>query len=206
MKLMVKICGITRVDDAVFATELGASAVGFVFFPQSPRYIDPKTAGEITSALPSHVVRVGVFVDEDESTVLDIVREAGLTAVQLHGTENQNYIDRLGGLRVIKAVRIGPDFDETTLADFSAVTFLVDAYSPVAKGGTGLTIDWNVANRLRQYGRIILAGGLNASNVREAVETAYPWGVDVSSGVEVSPGVKDHDKLRAFIHALNGYV
>jgi len=206
MKLMIKICGITRIEDALFATELGASAVGFVFYPKSPRYIEPEAAGEISSALPGHIVRIGVFVDEDERTVLDIVKEAHLTAVQLHGNEDRGYIDRLGGLRVIKAVRIGPDFDEKTLADYSTGTFLVDAYSSTAHGGTGITVDWNVAHRLGRYGRIILAGGLNASNVREAVETARPWGVDVSSGVEVGPGVKDHDKLRAFFHALNGFV
>jgi len=205
MKIVVKICGLTCAEDALFAEELGATALGFVFYPKSPRYIDPLEAAHISSQLKPHIVRVGVFVDESPDTVLDIAKKARLTAIQLHGSEDQTYIDKLGNIRIIKALRIGADFDAAVFGRYKVGTFLLDAFSADAYGGTGKTFDWNVVRDVSQHRRILLAGGLTPSNVRQAVDTVRPWGVDVSSGVESAPGLKDHEKLRAFFHALNGY-
>ena len=201
----MKICGITRPEDALLAEELGASAVGFVFYPGSPRYIDPEEAKRISGALGPFITRVGVFVDEDIGTVQRIVETAGLTAVQLHGSEDQGYIDAVKGVRVLKALRVGPDFDFRLLDRYRVAAFLLDAWSEKEYGGTGRTFDWEKARECGRYGRIILAGGLTASNVEEALATVCPWGVDVSSGVEQSPGIKDHDKLRAFADAVKSH-
>lgn len=203
MNLVVKICGITRPEDALFAQELGASVIGFVMYPKSSRYIAPADVAGISERLNPHIVRVGVFVDEDPGIVVDAVGKAGLTAVQLHGSEDAAYIRRLGDIRVIKAFRIGPDFNESMLDGLNAGAFLLDGWSPDAHGGTGATFDWSIAEALARKHRIMLAGGLRASNIISAVETVHPWGVDVSSGVESDPGVKDHEKMRAFFHALN---
>ncbi len=204
MNPIVKICGITRIEDALFAQELGASAIGFVMYPKSPRYIAPDDAARISDRLKPYIVRVGVFVDEAPGVVMDAVGKAGLTAVQLHGSEDAAYIRGLGNIRVIKAFRVGSDFDESMLDGMNAGAFLLDAWSPDMHGGTGATFDWSIAVALARKHRIMLAGGLRPSNIRSAVETVRPWGVDVSSGVESDPGVKDHEKMRALFHALEG--
>ncbi|MBT4485747.1 MAG: phosphoribosylanthranilate isomerase [Candidatus Latescibacteria bacterium] len=202
MNIAVKICGITRAGDALLAEEMGARAIGFVFFKDSPRYIIPEKAGEISGNLGPFTARVGVFVDEEPDTVISTARTARLTAVQLHGSESREYIGSLKGLNVIKAFRIGNDFDPGILKQFNAGAFLLDAYSSDAYGGTGKTFDWRIARKCSEYGRIIIAGGLNASNINEAVRIARPWGVDVSSGIESSPGIKDSEKMRSFFHSV----
>ncbi len=202
MKIHVKICGITCPEDALIAEKCGASAVGFVFYHKSPRYITPEKAGEISKRLGPFTARVGVCVDENLDMVRDIVKTAHLTAVQLHGAESPEYINGLKGVTVIKAFRVTRDFDCKAMKRYNVSAFLLDTFNTSAYGGTGKTFDWKKAFECRDYGRIIIAGGLNASNVREAVNIARPWGVDVSSGVESSPGIKDHEKIRIFFHAL----
>ncbi|MFC1650313.1 phosphoribosylanthranilate isomerase [Candidatus Latescibacterota bacterium] len=204
MKIHVKICGITRAGDAVIAESLGASAVGFVFYPKSPRYITPESAGRISVGLGPFVARVGVFVDEEPSIVMKTVHDAKLTAVQLHGAEDNDYIEKLHGISVIKAFRIDPAFDCQSVNGYKADAFLFDAYvKDGSYGGTGETFDWNKIEDCKKYGKIILAGGLNAANISDAVKTVSPWAVDVSSGVEKSPGIKDHGKLKEFFEALD---
>lgn len=203
MMIRVKICGITRLDDALLAEELGASAVGFVFYKKSPRYVYPEKAGEISKKLGPFTARVGVFVDEVPDAVRMIVETAHLTAVQLHGFENQDYIDLLKGLTVIKALPVGHDINPNVLSRYRVSTFLLDTYSANMYGGTGQTFDWSIASECKKYGRIIIAGGLNESNVIEAIKIAQPFGIDISSGIESGPGIKDHYKMRTLFKTLN---
>lgn len=187
MSVKVKICGITRLENALLAERLGAFAVGFVFYPESPRFIEPEVAGVISGSLGPFISRIGVFVDEDPGTVRAAVRDAGLTAVQLHGSESPAYTRELGGITIIKAFRVRDGFDPGALGEYPADYFLLDAAVPGARGGTGRTFDWRLALPCRSYGRIILAGGLTAVNVCDAVMIAKPWGVDVSGGGGVIP-------------------
>ena len=195
----VKVCGITRVDDALLASDLGASAIGFVFWPRSPRYLAPAEARGIAARLPGDVAPVGVFVDPSAEEVRQVVEEAGLAAVQLHGDEPPAFCRELP-YRVIKAV--GVDGVAGTRAAVAAVpadaTVLLDARDPERRGGTGRTVDWEIAAAVAAGRRVFLAGGLGASNVRAAIRTVRPYGLDVSSGVESAPGRKDPARLRAF--------
>ena len=201
--MRVKICGIRRRDDALLAAELGADALGFVFWPASPRFLDPDDAWEIVAALPPFVSTVGVFVDQPESYVCDVARLLNLSAVQLHGNEALDSYDRVPG-RMIKAipVREGQDCLAAVSAISGGVTVLLDAHDPVKRGGTGRTIDWSQAASAAKVRPIILSGGLNAENVGAAVGTVRPYAIDVSSGVEISPGIKDPVKLRALFAAV----
>ncbi len=198
----VKVCGIRRIQDAVLATDLGASAVGLVFWPDSPRFIDPYRARAIAAALPPGVMPVGVFVDQPVEFVMGVARLIPLGAVQLHGSESIASFVRVGQ-RLIKAVPVTERF-EADVIDLVPpfVTVLLDAHDPVRRGGTGRTIDWTVAAAVAARRRTILSGGLTAANVGEAVARVRPYMVDVSSGVESTPGVKDPVKLREFFAAL----
>jgi phosphoribosylanthranilate isomerase len=201
--MRVKICGIRRVDDALLAAELGASALGFVFWPSSPRFLDPYRARPIAAALPPFVTTVGVFVDQPEAYVSGVMRLLNLGAVQLHGQEPpESYAH--GTDRVIKTVAVteGRDCMPAVEAVPARAMVLLDAHDPVKRGGTGRTIDWRQAAAAAKVRPIILSGGLNADNVRDAVDSVRPYAVDVSSGVESSPGVKDSGKLRALFAAL----
>jgi len=204
----VKICGITRVEDAQLAIELGASALGFNFYRGSPRYIEPTAAGEIIrQAVPPPIMAVGVFADEsDVQRVLNVAREAGVSAIQLHGPRLPGH-DR--GFRwtypLIWAVTVDENFDPVSLRDLAqgqAGVIMLDAFHPVLKGGTGQTIDWASAREATRFARLILAGGLTPENVGEAISQVQPFAVDVASGVEAAPGVKDASKLRAFFNAV----
>jgi phosphoribosylanthranilate isomerase len=199
----VKICGIRRLEDALLAAELGASALGFVFWPASPRFLDPDSARPIIAALPPFITTVGVFVDEPEPRVSAVARLLNLGAIQLHGQEHVEAY-ATAPYRVIKAVAVADGAD--CLAAVKAVpvraTVLLDAHDPVKRGGTGRTIDWTQAASAAKARPIILSGGLNADNIRAAVDVVRPYAVDVSSGVESSPGIKDSDKLRALFAAL----
>jgi phosphoribosylanthranilate isomerase len=198
----VKVCGLRRVQDAVAAAELGASAVGFIFWPGSARCVDAETARTISAAIPAHVLRVGVFVDQTPAHVADVAAHVGLAAVQLHGSESAEAYTG-SGCEIIKAFGVTDAFDTTAVDALPAqVTVLLDAHDPVRRGGTGRTIDWSVAASVAGRRRTILSGGLTPENVREAVRRVRPWMVDVSSGVETAPGVKDAAKLRAFFEAL----
>ena len=203
MTTRVKICGIRRREDALLAAELGAWAVGFVFWPGSVRFIDPYHARAICAELPPWVVPIGVFVDqpvEHMSAVAGLVR---LGAVQLHGEERPEVIERLS-YRVIKSVPVTGDFDESLVDRVPArAGVLLDAHDPKRRGGTGTTIDWSRAAAAARRRPVLLAGGLRPENVRVAIDTVRPLGIDVSSGVESSPGIKDHDRLRALFAALD---
>ncbi|HEY3384518.1 MAG TPA: tryptophan synthase subunit beta [Vicinamibacterales bacterium] len=196
----VKVCGITRAEDAIAAVDGGASAVGFVFWPASPRYIDPARARAIVSRLPPFVSAVGVFVDMPRTDAEEIVRHVGLSAVQLHGHETPDAC-RDWPCRVIKAV-LATERQLASLDEWpEGVLLLVDALDPERRGGTGQTVDWHVAARMAARRRIVLAGGLAPANVAEAIANVRPFAVDVSSGVETGPGLKDHGRLRAFLAA-----
>ena len=202
MKPRVKICGITRIEDARLAVDLGASVLGFVFWPESPRFIPPEAARDIVEAVPPEVVCVGVFVDQDAGYVRRTSGEVPLGAVQLHGDESMEFA---AGLMtpVIKAVPIRDGFDAASLDLLpSTITVLLDAHDPSRRGGTGRTIDWQLAKEAARRRPIVLAGGLTPENVAAAVDAVAPYAVDVSSGVESAPGIKDPDKMTAFFKAL----
>ena len=200
----VKVCGIRRMEDASLAVDLGANALGFVFWPSSPRFLEPDRARDIVDGLPPLVASVGVFVDQPPAFVEDVARALKLSVVQLHGQEPvADYVSR--GLRVLKSVAVGSDgAAEAAVSRLPGdVGVLLDAFDPVRRGGTGRTIDWDLAGRLARTRPVILSGGLTADNVREAIDAVRPFAVDVSSGVESGPGVKDADKLRAFFAAVS---
>jgi phosphoribosylanthranilate isomerase len=195
--MLVKICGITRAEDADAAVALGAQAIGFLFWPESPRFIEPERAREIAYRLPPSVISVGVFVNQTAEHVSRIVNLVGLKAVQLHGDETPQFAAALT-IPSIKALTLDGPFDAWP-AD---TMILLDAHDPQRRGGTGRTIDWSAAADIASRRRTILAGGLTPDNVAEAVARVRPFGVDVSSGVESAPGVKDHQRLRALFEAV----
>jgi phosphoribosylanthranilate isomerase len=199
----VKICGVRRPEDARLACELGASAIGFVFWPDSPRFVEPDAARSIVAGLPPFVAAVGVFVDQPPDHVSRVALLAGLTAVQLHGTEDPRvYLNR--GLRVIKAVPVDAAFEaaRACAALPAEATMLLDAHDPIRRGGTGRTIDWSAASAASRLRPVILSGGLHAGNVAEATALVRPYAIDVASGVESAPGEKDPAKLRNLFAAL----
>jgi phosphoribosylanthranilate isomerase len=198
----VKVCGICRAEDAQVAVTLGASAIGFIFWPASPRYCDPSRARDIAAQLPAHLTAVGVFVDQPVSQVIDIAERVPLGAVQLHGSEIVQDFVRVRQ-PLIKAVAVTDSFrpdDVDRLPE--GVTVLLDAHDPIRRGGTGRTIDWTTAALVAARRRTILSGGLHAANVRDAIARVHPHMIDVSSGVESAPGVKDAAKLQAFFAAV----
>jgi phosphoribosylanthranilate isomerase len=198
--MFVKICGITTAEDAQAAVECGASAVGFVFWPESPRYLEPRLARAIIATLPSSVTAVGVFVNQPASYVNGVVSLARLAAVQLHGDEAPAFAAEMTR-PVIKAVSV--DGDAPAVAGWpESVMLLVDAKDPVRRGGTGIRADWLAAAAVARGRRLLLAGGLTPENVAEAIAQVQPFGIDVSSGVERRPGVKDHGRLKALFDAM----
>lgn len=203
MNTPVKICGIKKTEDALLAESLGAAAIGFVFYKKSERYIEPADARRISEALGPFVARIGVFVDEDPTVIRRTAELVPLTAIQLHGGETYDYVARLHEIPVIKAFRVGQGFEAVEMAKYTVSAYLFDTEVGDAYGGTGKAFDWRLTRDFHRYWRIILAGGLTPDNVREAIDIVKPWAVDVSSGVEARPGVKDHDKMRRFIEAVN---
>jgi phosphoribosylanthranilate isomerase len=203
--IKIKICGITNLNDALLASELGADALGFIFYSKSPRYVVPEAAREIITQLPPFVVSVGVFVDEEAAVVRELAARVGLDWLQLHGQESPDYCQNLGR-RVIKAFRIK---DESSLKDLepfpgAVQALLLDTYKKGQAGGTGESFDWLLAREAKKYGRIILAGGLTPENVAQAIKAVRPDAVDTASGTEAAPGKKDPEKLRAFFAAIAG--
>jgi phosphoribosylanthranilate isomerase len=204
MPTRVKVCGITRAEDALLASRLGADAIGFVFWEQSPRAVSADTARAISAELPPSVMRVGVFVNAPVEEVSTIASRVPLDVVQLHGDETVERYARVGA-RLVKAVTLAGASDVTRAAELpDDVIPLVDAADAARRGGTGSAADWALAGELSARRRLILAGGLTADNVVEAVRRVRPWAVDVSSGVEDRPGVKSETRLAAFISAVAG--
>lgn len=199
----IKICGITNLEDALLAAELGADALGFIFYAKSPRSVAPEAAREIIRQLPPLVLTVGVFVNEEAALVRDLAARVGLDWVQLHGQEPPEYCRSLGR-RVLKGFRIQNEDSLKELHDYRGAVqaFLLDTYKKAQEGGTGETFDWQLAKQAKEYGPIVLAGGLTAVNVAQAIKIAQPQAVDVASGVEAAPGKKDPEKLRAFFAAV----
>jgi phosphoribosylanthranilate isomerase len=201
MSIRVKICGITNLADAQAAVEAGADALGFVFYEKSPRFVSMKTAAEISRALPPFITRVGVFVNPSKELVLKAVAECGLSLLQFHGDEPPEFCAQFDSMSM-KAFRIRDAGSLKELPKYKTDAWLLDAYSSDTLGGTGGVFNWDLAVEAQKSGRpIFLAGGLTPENVADAVRKVQPFGVDVSSGVESSPGKKDHAKVRAFINA-----
>ncbi|MCG6980347.1 MAG: phosphoribosylanthranilate isomerase [Deltaproteobacteria bacterium] len=202
MTVWIKICGITNEEDGLAAGHFGADALGFIFAP-SPRRISPEKAQEVIKALPPLVQTVGVFVNEDRATVSSLAEMCGLDVLQFHGNEPADYCDSFDH-PVIKAVRLKNRQDLKSLAKYDGVVhaLLLDTYVPDKLGGTGVTFNWEWAAEARNYGRIILAGGLNPANVTAAIRIAKPYGVDASSSLEHCPGIKDHAKMAQFIERV----
>lgn len=192
----VKICGITRLEDALAACEAGASALGFVFYEPSPRYIEPGRVRRIVRALPPFVTPVGVFVNKGAEEINRIVSQSGVTLVQLHGEEPAELVGELT-VPALKAVRVRGEEDLDGLRAYRVQAYLLDSHVPGQYGGTGVSFRWEVAAKAKSLGPVILSGGISADNVAEALRCVEPFGIDVSTGVETSPGVKDPDKIRA---------
>jgi phosphoribosylanthranilate isomerase len=203
-RVKIKICGTTNLKDALFAVDSGADAIGFIFYKKSPRYILQKDAKDIVAKLPPFVETVGVFVNETSDKVNRIAEQCKLTAIQLHGDESPAFCRRIKR-RVIKAYRVKDTNSFKGMADYDVSGFLLDSYNDESKGGTGKTFDWNLALRAKKQGPIILAGGLNPYNVYTAIHRVKPYGVDVCSGVEKSPGIKDSVKIDEFIKSVRKF-
>ena len=198
--MRVKICGITSYEDAVLALDEGADALGFNFFPPSPRYIDPGAANAIIRRLPPFSVTVGLFVNVERTEVLaKTARFAGVEVIQLHGDESPDYCGELSGWPLIKALRIGEDPVCEDLGKYPVRAFLLDVKDELLFGGTGKSFDWKLAQNIDRTRPVILAGGLRPDNIREAIRLVQPYGVDVCSGVEREPGKKDPVKLAEFM-------
>lgn len=189
--MIIKVCGITNTEDALVAIEAGATALGFILYSKSPRYVAPEQACKIVTALPTQILKVGVFVDELPREVERTMKSVGLDVAQLHGRETIARVPK--GLRTWKAFRVTPEWTAAAMDGFPSEAFLLDS------AAHGQTFDWRSASGLRQ--KIILAGGLDAGNVGEAIRTVAPWGVDASSRLERRPGLKDHERVREFVRA-----
>jgi phosphoribosylanthranilate isomerase len=204
MSVKVKICGITNAPDALAAVEAGADVLGFMFYDQSPRHVSLAAATDIIRRLPPFVVKAGVFVNAPADLVLRAIGDCSLNLLQFHGDETPEYCVQFG-LMSMKAFRIRNAGSLKALPDFPTDAWLLDAFVADKLGGAGEKFNWDLAVEAKKFGRpIFLAGGLTPGNVAEAVHRVKPFGVDVSSGVESSPGRKDHGKLRAFIQAVGG--
>jgi phosphoribosylanthranilate isomerase len=203
MRTRVKICGFTRVEDAVYAAHLGVDAIGLVFYPPSPRHVEIEQAVKIVNALPAFASVVALFVDEQEARIREVLARVSIDCLQFHGDEPAEAC-RIYGKRYIKAVRMqdGIDISALALHYHDAAGLLLDAYHPGAKGGTGSQFDWELIPK-RCILPVILAGGLDATNAKQAVQAVRPYALDVSSGVEAEKGVKDSLKMAAFIKQVN---
>lgn len=205
MRIKVKICGITRYEDAKVAVNLGVDALGFIFFKKSARNIEPSDARAIVSKLPPFVTKVGVFVNESLSHINEISQHVGLTAIQLHGDEDTQFCNK-PTLPVIKAFSVKPDSDLLVIQNYSVSAVLLDTWNEKMYGGTGTTFDWSVAKRIcKKYDNVILAGGLGPANLSEALETVGPYGVDLNSGVEIMPGIKNPVKMRDAVKIVHNW-
>ena len=197
----VKICGITRPVDAHTAMDAGADAIGFIFVPGSPRYVQPEHARRIIADLPPFVTPVGVFVDATRTMINEFVGISGVRCLQLHGNEPPEDL-RGYSLPVYKAFSVSQGFDIRQISAYGRPVCLLDTYAEGRAGGTGRTFDWNIAREAKAVARVILSGGLHPGNVGEAIRTVEPYAIDVSSGVESAPGIKDPDRIMRLMAAV----
>jgi len=198
----VKICGITNIGDAYWAAESGADALGFIFYPNSQRYIAPERAKEILQKIPGSIGRVGVFVNQEIQVVKEIVSFCGLRLIQLHGEESPQYCRQFPMSALIKAVSHCAEEERQKLENYIVKAILVDAHEPGRYGGTGKNSDWALALKVKKTHRLILAGGLNKENIKRAIKIVRPCAVDINSGVETSPGKKDPHKIREIMEII----
>ncbi len=201
LAVKVKICGITNYEDAIAAAEMGADLLGFNFYPDSPRYIKPAEAGKIIDRLPAFVEVVGLFVNDTFEHIKEIIEQCDLDWVQFHGDETKEFCEQFNSVnvRTMKGIRVKDEQDIKRAEQYFTDVILLDAFDPNKYGGTGLTFDWNIIGNISK--RVFLAGGINAENVRKAVELGV-YGVDVCSRIESEPGKKDHDKMRKFFDQI----
>lgn len=196
-RVKLKVCGITSLEDALLAIGSGAEYLGFNFYRKSPRYIAPEAARVIIEQLPGEVTTVGIFVNEAApETVIEILKTSGTQLAQLHGDEAAAYCAAVGAERVIKALRVGDGFDVRDVLNYPATAILLDAFDKNLYGGTGKTANWEIAREAAKLVKLFLAGGLSPENIAEAIRAAKPFAVDVNSGVESVPGIKDAAKLK----------
>ena len=203
----IKICGITNVEDASFVAQCGADAIGFIFYPESPRYVAPERVKKIIENIPKEITKVGVFVNHDLVEAKQTIDFCGLDMVQLHGDEPPAYCSQFSRSQVIKALAPRTEDDLENLKAYPVKAVLVDAYDPRHYGGTGEQADWTLAAKVKATYPLILAGGLSMANIRQAIKHASPHAVDINSGTEIAPGQKDHQKVKAIIelvHQLGG--
>jgi len=198
---LIKICGITNIDDANAAVDAGADALGFNFYKPSPRYITPQNAREIVEQLPSSVLTVGVFVNEESGSLKRIVAESGIKALQLHGDESPDYCCELAADHfVIKTLAVSQGFDREVIHAYEVAAIMLDTRDNNLRGGTGRVFDWSIARQVNQFvPKLFLAGGLSPENIAEAIAMVCPYAVDACSALEDSPGKKNHERMRRFI-------
>ncbi|MBI5374161.1 MAG: phosphoribosylanthranilate isomerase [Candidatus Schekmanbacteria bacterium] len=197
--MKIKICGITTIEDALFCVENGADALGFIFYRKSKRFIEPEAAAQIISRIPPFISSVGVFVDEERSTILNIHNTCHLNVLQFHGDETPEYVQSFATQKVIKAIRVKDANSIKSIKDFKVSAFLLDSYVKGVQGGTGVTFNWALVEEAKQYGKIILSGGLNPGNIKEAILKVKPYAVDASSSLETAPGIKNRELVKQFI-------
>ncbi len=202
-RTIVKICGITNIEDARLAVEAGADAIGFNFWPRSRRYIEPKAAKSIVSDLPRDVLTVGVLVNEESPAAAEqIAEQSSVNALQLHGDETPEFCSALRHRWIIKALGVDDSFDPSIAIGYDVQAIMLDAADRTARGGTGRTIDWSIAQRTAEIvQKLFLAGGLSPENVSQAISIVRPFAVDACSSLELTPGKKDPERLVAFIRA-----
>jgi phosphoribosylanthranilate isomerase len=202
---VVKICGITNLDDALAAVGAGADALGFNFYKPSPRYITPQAAREIIEQLPETVLKVGVFVNEELEDVRKVAKEAGLRSLQLHGDESPEYCRELAGYSVIKTFAVSDTLDIQAVHEYKVEAIMLDTKHNNLRGGTGQVFDWSIAQQAAPtIPKLFLAGGLSPENVQNAVEIVRPFAVDACSALEDTPGKKNHERVRVFINTVRG--
>lgn len=198
----VKICGITNSQDALAALECGAAALGFIFYPPSPRYLKPADAKKIIASLPNKLVKIGVFVNEKPEEIKKVMEYCSLDMIQLHGDESPEYCNQFPASSIIKAFALKNDDDVNQALNYNVAAILIDSRHAGLYGGTGKTSNWEMARRIKDKKPLVLSGGLNAENIAEAMKTIAPNALDINSGVEESPGIKDHKKLRQIFEII----
>jgi len=204
--MRVKVCGITNEDDALKAAYYGAWAIGFIFYKKSPRYVSPSKARRIIESLPPFITPVGVFVDSNEKAVREVCQFTRIRTIQFHGEESPVYCKRFKNYKIIKAFRVSSFLDTRKIAKYKVDAFLFDSYSENVQGGTGETFDWDLLKKEKFEKPVILSGGLNPGNVEKAINMVTPYAIDVASGVEKRPGIKDPRLIRSFFETVNAKV